>query len=96
MTSFNDIIKSAPIVLIDFHADWCGPCKTLSPILKQLKDKRGDGLKLIKIDIDRNNQLAQNLNVQAVPTMLLYKEGRLTWRQSGVVPMNVIEQAIDR
>lgn len=83
-------------MLIDFHADWCGPCKTLAPILKELKEKRGEELKLIKIDVDKNNRLAQSLNVQAVPTMLLYKNGLLSWRQSGVVPLNVIEQAIDR
>lgn len=96
MTSFKEIIQSSETVLIDFHAEWCGPCKTLAPILKQLKQNQGDKLKLIKIDIDKNPRLAQTMNVQSVPTILLYKKGKLTWRQSGVVPLNVIQQALNR
>ena len=84
------------MVLIDFHADWCAPCKTLSPILEDLKRKRGDDLKLVKIDIDKNPSLSQMLNVRSVPTILLYKEGQLKWRRSGVVPLSSLEGVPDK
>jgi thioredoxin 1 len=96
MTSFKELINSSPVVLIDFHADWCAPCKTLSPILEDLKRKRGDDLKLVKIDIDKNPSLSQMLNVRSVPTILLYKEGQLKWRRSGVVPLSSLEGVPDK
>ena len=95
MTSFREIIRSADNVLIDFHAEWCGPCKTLAPILKNLKSKRGEDLKLIKIDIDKNPRLAQTLYVQSVPTLIFYKSGKLRWRRSGVLPLSELERALD-
>jgi len=92
--SFNTIISSAPTVLVDFYATWCGPCKSLAPILKQVKDELGDQVKIVKIDVDKNQPLAAKYQVRGVPTMILYKEGKQVWRQSGVVPAAQLTQII--
>lgn len=84
-SSFSEILNSHPKVLIDFFATWCGPCKTLGPILDELKDDLGDAVKIIKIDVDKNQPLAAKYQVRGVPTMILYKDGKQVWRQSGVV-----------
>jgi thioredoxin 1 len=86
MATFTEIINSQPKVLVDFHATWCGPCKTLAPILSQVKKELGEELKLIKIDIDKNQTLAAKLNVRSVPTMIFFENGQQKWRQSGVLP----------
>ncbi|MCK0135086.1 thioredoxin [Arenibacter sp. S6351L] len=88
--SFNNIINSETPVLVDFHADWCGPCKMLAPILKQVKDEMGNALKIVKIDVDKNQSLASTYQVRGVPTMLLFKNGKQVWRQSGVLQKNDI------
>jgi len=82
---FSTIIDSETPVLIDFYADWCGPCKMLAPILKQVKDELGNQVKIIKIDVDKNQPLAAKYQVKGVPTMLLFKNGSQQWRQSGVL-----------
>ncbi len=93
-SSFNKIIDSDTLVLIDFHADWCGPCKMLAPILKQVKEELGDSLKIIKIDVDKNQSLANTYQVRGVPTMMLFKKGKQLWRQSGVLQKNDIVKMV--
>jgi len=95
MSSFFDITASDTPVLVDFFADWCGPCKTMSPILKEVKDSLGDKIKVLKVDVDKNQRLATALNVQGIPTLLLYKNSQILWRQSGVVPKNDIVSKIN-
>jgi thioredoxin 1 len=88
--NFNTIIHSELPVLIDFHADWCGPCKMLAPILKEVKEELGEAIKVIKIDVDKNQLLAAKYQVRGVPTMMLFKNGKQVWRQSGVLQKNDI------
>ena len=94
--SINNIINSETPVLVDFHADWCGPCKMLAPILKQVKDEMGNALKIVKIDVDKNQSLASTYQVRGVPTMILFKNGKQVWRQSGVLQKNDILQVVQQ
>ena len=94
-SNFADIIKSDKPVLIDFFATWCGPCQQLSPILKEVKDALGDSVSILKVDVDKNQELAAMQQVRGVPTLLLYQKGQLLWRQSGVVSKAQIVQTIE-
>jgi thioredoxin 1 len=85
MSTFNNIIQSDKPVLVDFFATWCGPCQTLAPILKQVKDNLGERISIIKIDVDKNQQIASQYQVRGVPTMILFQNGKQLWRQSGVL-----------
>jgi thioredoxin 1 len=83
--SFNDLIQSETPVLVDFSAEWCGPCKMLAPVLSEVKKKVGDKVKIIKIDIDKNPNLATSFKVQSVPTLIVFQKGEAKWRQSGLM-----------
>jgi thioredoxin 1 len=94
MKTFKDIIESEKPVLVDFFATWCGPCQSLAPILKEVKDSLGERISIIKIDVDKNQSLAADYQVRGVPTMMLFQNGKQLWRQSGVLSKQQILQVI--
>ncbi len=94
--NFSEIINSDTPVLVDFHATWCAPCKTQTPILQELAKENTGKLKVIKIDVDKNQALAQKYNVQGVPTLIMFKNGDVCWQQSGVTPKNVLESVLNQ
>src|SRR3970282_2360727 len=94
MSNFNSLIKSDKPVLIDFFATWCGPCKMLGPILKEVKDSLGDRISIIKIDVDKNQQIASQYQVRGVPTMILFQNGKQLWREPGVSDKTAIIKII--
>ena len=96
MGSFREAIQSDKPVLVDFSAEWCGPCKMLTPILHEVKNAMGDAIKIIKIDIDRNPAVSRELGIQSVPTLMIYQNGQLKWRQSGVIPAKQIQQVLQQ
>ena len=95
MTNFNTIISSSTPTLVDFYANWCGPCKMQAPILEQVKQQIGDKATILKIDVDHDNELASIYHVQSIPTLILFKNGKILWRVSGVRQANTILSKIN-
>lgn len=96
MSKFNELINGETPVLVDFTATWCGPCKMMSPVLDQVASELGDAVKIIKVDVDKNPQAAAHYQVQGVPTLILFKEGKTLWRQSGVVQASQLKSTIQQ
>ena len=88
MSSFQDLIKGEKPILVDFYADWCAPCKAMNPILKSVKSKMGDQIKILKINIDRNQAVANKFNVRGIPTFILFQSNEIKWRKSGLLEEN--------
>lgn len=96
MENFNDIINSNQLTLIDFYATWCGPCKMMHPVLEQLKSELGDTLRIIKLDVDKNEALASQYRIQSVPTLMLVKGGEIVWRQSGAMRLRDLKTIVSQ
>lgn len=96
MEKFNDIINSENLTLVDFFATWCGPCKHMHPVLEQLKQELGDSIRIVKLDVDKNDALAAAYRIQSVPTLMLFRSGQMVWRQSGAMRLNDLKAIINQ
>lgn len=95
MSNFREIINSDKPTLVDFYATWCGPCKAMHPILDELKNEKKDDVRILKIDVDKNQEVAQKFKIRGVPTFILFRKGEVVWRQSGGIPKATLEQKIN-
>ena len=96
MEKFNEMINGEQLTLVDFFATWCGPCKMMHPILEQLKEKMGDDIRILKVDVDKNEALSMQYRIQSDPTLMLFKKGEMLWRQSGAMSLNDLMQKISQ
>ena len=96
MNQFNKLVSGNIPVLVDFYATWCGPCKMMHPVLEELKRKVGDKARIVKIDVDKFSSIASALQIQSVPTLMIYKNGVQYWRHSGAVPCSVLENELKK
>ena len=96
MEKFNEMINGEQLTLVDFFATWCGPCKMMHPILEQLKEKMGDDIRILKVDVDKNEALSMQYRIQSVPTLMLFKKGEMLWGQSGAMSLNDLMQKISQ
>ncbi|WP_281644496.1 thioredoxin [Bacteroides zoogleoformans] len=96
MEKFNEVIQSEKPVLVDFFATWCGPCKAMHPVLEELKNEIGEAARIVKIDVDEQEDLAANYRIQAVPTLILFKKGEAVWRHSGVISGKELKALIEQ
>lgn len=94
MEKLSDIIQSSQLTLVDFYATWCGPCRMMHPVLEQLKKELGDSIRIVKIDVDKNEAVAMQMRIQSVPTLMIFKEGEMKWRQSGAMPSSELKRVI--
>ncbi|MCR4994122.1 MAG: thioredoxin [Bacteroidales bacterium] len=94
MEKFNEIINGNQLTLVDFFATWCGPCKMMHPVLEQLKENLGDAIRILKIDVDKNEPLSMTYRIQSVPTLMLFRGGEVLWRQSGAMPLTDLQSLI--
>lgn len=95
MEKLNEIINGSQLTLVDFFATWCGPCKMMHPVLEQLKEEKGDSLRIIKIDIDKNEALMEQYRIQSVPTLMLFRKGDTLWRQSGAMSLSDLKKVVN-
>lgn len=96
MEKFNDIINRKQLTLVDFFAIWCGPCKQMHPVLEQVKQELGESIRIVKLDIDKNEALANAYRIQSVPTLILFRSGQVVWRQSGAMRLNELKIIINQ
>ena len=96
MEKFNEMINGEQLTLVDFFATWCGPCKMMHPIQEHLKEKMGDDIRILKVDVDKNEALSMQYRIQSVPTLMLFKKGEMLWRQSGAMSLNDLMQKISQ
>ncbi|MFT5860596.1 MAG: thioredoxin 1 [Flavobacteriaceae bacterium] len=94
MASFQEIINSNIPTLVDFHATWCGPCKTMSPIIDEVKSELGPSVRILKIDVDKNPAVSTKFKIRGVPTFILFKNGEIVWKESGVIPKRTLLSTI--
>ncbi len=94
MEKFSDIISSNQLTLVDFFATWCGPCKMMHPVLEQLKASLGESIRILKIDVDKNQSISVSYGIQGVPTLMLFRNGEILWRQSGALSLSDLQSVI--